>query len=67
MPDLCPYRSRSQASRNIMFAIPEESYYKDPDSPNINLTIQSMWAAVVEDLNKLADTGIQDPSTGESW
>ena len=67
MPDLCPFRSNSKASRNIMFSVPEDRYFvESTDAGKINHTLQALWATMVEDLNKLSDEGILHSSTGES-
>ena len=54
--DLCPFRSNSKSSRNLIFSVPVSTYYIDNDHNNV--TLQMMLAAVVRDLNELSTSGL---------
>ena len=54
--DLCPFRSNSKSSRNLIFSVPVSTYYMDDDHNNV--TLQMMLAAVVRDLNELSTSGL---------
>ena len=67
MADLSPFRGDSKASRQPLFCIPVDSYAFD--DANINITLQSVLAAVVADLNQLATEGIptENGESGPLW
>ena len=60
MSDLTPCRGDSKASRNVAFCIPVEAYTFDEN--HVNVTLQSVLAAVVADLNLLAEQGLSLPN-----
>lgn len=51
----CKMKTDSKASRNLVFALPVERYLVEPPE---NFTLQAMFGALVQDLNKLASDGI---------
>ena len=65
MPDLSLCRTDSKASRNIVFCVPVSAYAFD--SRHLNLTLQMLLEAVVEDLKTLGQVGVPTKEHGVFW
>ena len=54
---MSPCRTNSKASRNLIFCLPSKTYCFDAN--HVNITLQSLLAIVVEDLNRLSSVGLK--------
>ena len=66
MPDLSPARTNSKASRYPIFCMPVTSYAFEcsGNGRKVNASLQSVFTAIVEDINVLSEFGLKTERHG---